>query len=145
MKTKYINTESPLYKEAVKIRTELFFKDMKNSSELIQDSFEDSGIHLVCIKDDEVIGTGRLNIENETSIMSQMAIKLAYQKQGVGAKILNELVSYSKEQGVSKIKLSARETSLRFYRRFNFIPVGEKYPSKKTRIIHQEMELIINR
>ncbi|WP_298532883.1 GNAT family N-acetyltransferase [uncultured Algibacter sp.] len=143
-KLKYVNTTGLLYKEAVKIREALFFKNMMNSSDLIQDSFESKGIHLVCLDQDEVIGTGRLNIENSTSIISQMAIKRSHQKQGVGAKILNELVKYSKEKEVINIKVSARETAVAFYNKFNFVANGDKYPSQKTGIIHQQMVLKIN-
>ncbi len=84
---------------------------------------------------------GRLNIEDNTSIISQMAIDSNFQKQGIGAKILKELIRYSKTKGISKIELSARETALGFYEKFNFKGFGEKYPSLKTGIIHQKMEL----
>lgn len=144
LELKFININSALYKETIKIREEQFFKNMENSSDLIQDSFEANGIHLVCLNNDEVIGTGRLNIEAQTSIISQMAIKTEYQKRGVGAKILKELVRYSKEKKVTRIKLSARETAIAFYKKFNFMAFGDTYPSKKTGIIHKEMELRID-
>lgn len=140
---KYITRKSSFYNEAVSIREELFFKNMKNSNELINDNFESAGIHLICLEKDEVIGTGRLNVENGLGIISQMAIKSAYQKQGVGAKILKELVTYSKEKGIVDIKLNARETAIAFYKKFNFVVYGDTYPSKKTGIIHQQMELKI--
>lgn len=137
------DTESSFYKEAVAIRKELFFKGMKNSTSLIDDDFEKDGIHLVCLCNNKVIGTGRMNIVNNTSIVSQMAIHSTYQKKGIGAKILKEFIKKSKEKEVSKIKLSARETAISFYEKFNFKGVGNKYPSKKTGIIHQQMELKI--
>ncbi|MDO5972326.1 GNAT family N-acetyltransferase [Flavivirga aquimarina] len=140
----YITTKSPLYKEAVEIREQLFFKNMENSLDLINDDFELEGIHLVCLNEDEVIGTGRLNIEKEISMISQMAIKSSYQKQGIGAKILKELIRFSIEKGISKIELSARETAITFYEKFNFKPMGDKYPSNKTGIIHQSMVLKID-
>ncbi len=116
---------------------------MPNSSDLINDAFEADGIHLVCLVNDVVIGTGRLNIENNTGIISQMAIKTSFQKQGVGAKLLEELINHCKAKKLNKIELSARETALAFYEKFNFKEVGEKYPSKKTGIIHQQMVLNI--
>ena len=116
---------------------------MENRPDLINDVFEQKGIHLVCLDGDDVIGTGRLNIDNKTSVISQMAIKSTYQKQGVGVKILKELVRYSKEKELFVIKLSARETALAFYEKFGFVVVGDKYPSQKTGIIHQQMELNI--
>ena len=141
---KYVDTKSTFYKEAVTIRKELFFKNMKNNSDLINDSFEKNSIHLVCLNEDEVIGTGRLNIENKTSVISQMAIKSAYQKQGVGTEIVKELIKYSKEKELFKIQLSARETALAFYKKFGFVVFGDKYPSQKTGIIHQQMALKID-
>ncbi|GAB1855413.1 GNAT family N-acetyltransferase [Flavobacteriaceae bacterium MHTCC 0001] len=139
---KYIDFGSVLYTDAVVIRKELFFKNMKNSSELINDDYESSGIHLVCLNDDdEVVGTGRLNIKDNTSIISQMAIASNFQKQGIGAKILKELIKYGEDKDVSKTVLSARKTAIGFYKKFNFKPVGPLYPSLKTGIIHQKMEL----
>ncbi|MFI1745144.1 GNAT family N-acetyltransferase [Thalassobellus sediminis] len=140
---KYIGINDSLYEETVELRENAFFKGMPNTIDLINDNFELKGIHLVCLKKEEVIGTGRLNIENGISIISQMAIKPNYQKEGIGAKILNELVRYSKEKGIFEIKLSARETAIAFYEKFNFVAFGNKYPSKKTGIIHQQMELKI--
>jgi predicted N-acetyltransferase YhbS len=129
---KYINTDSLFYKEAVAIRKELFFKNMENSTSLIQDNFEENGIHVVCLNDNKVVGTGRMNV-----------VKSTCQNQGVGSKILKALIEKSKEKGLSKIKLSARKTAISFYEKFNFKPCGNQYPSKKTGIIHQEMELKI--
>ncbi|GGD14627.1 N-acetyltransferase [Hyunsoonleella pacifica] len=141
LKLKYITIEDPLYQKAVAIRKEQFFKNMKNSSDLINDALESDGLHLVCLNENEVVGTGRLNIEDNTGIISQMAVNTNFQKQGIGAKILKALIEYSEEKGVTKIVLSARETALGFYSKFNFKPVGELYPSLKTGIIHQKMEL----
>jgi len=134
---------SPFYNGAVAIREKLFFNNLENSADLINDDFEQKGIHLVSLKGGEFVGTGRLNIENKIGTISQMAIKSNYQKQGVGAKILKELIRYSKKQELFKIKLSARETALAFYKKFGFVIVGDKYPSQKTGIIHQQMELKI--
>ncbi|GAA3634891.1 GNAT family N-acetyltransferase [Flavivirga jejuensis] len=140
---KYVAINSPLYDAAVALRVKLFFKNMENSHDLIHDDLESKGIHLVCLNEKEVVGTGRLNIKNNTSIISQMAIKKAFQKKGIGLKILKELIALSKENKVSRIELNARETALPFYEKLNFKALGNKYPSKKTKIIHQKMELII--
>ena len=142
-KFKYIDIESPYYEKAVNLRTRLFFKDIKDSSELINDTFEITGLHLVCVKDDKVVGTGRLNIEHDKAIISQMAIDKDYQQLGIGSEIVKALILKSKERGVKNIELSARETALAFYKKFGFVGVGELYPSQKTGVIHQNMELII--
>lgn len=141
MKLKYIDTESIYYKEAVALREKLFFSGMDNRNTLINDVFELSGIHLIVLYENRVIGTGRINIENNIAVISQMAINKAYQNKGIGGNILKELISYSKEKEVSKIELSARETAISFYTKYNFTPCGDKYPSEKTKIVHQKMAL----
>jgi len=72
-----------------------------------------------------------------------MAIEKSFQTHGIGTKIIKELIRYSKTKNVSKIELSARETAIAFYKKFNFLTLGNKYPSKKTGIIHQQMVLKI--
>lgn len=143
MRLEFINNKSPFYKDAVAIRTALFFDNMGNSSDLINDAFESDAIHVVCLQDKEVVGTGRLHFENEVSVISQMAIKTSCQKQGIGTAILIELIKYCKEKELFAVKLSARETALDFYRKFGFVAIGDKYPSKKTGVIHQKMVLKI--
>ena len=143
MEFKYIDIESVYYDEAVTLRKRLFFNKMKNSNELINDDYELKGIHLICLYKNEVVGTGRLNIENKTSIVSQMAIKKACQNKGIGAEILRKLITYSEEKKVNKVELNARETAIPFYQKYDFKTFGNKYPSKKTQIIHQKMVLNI--
>ena len=140
---KFINSKDASYKEAVNLRIKAFFGSCKEPFDLINDEFEKSGIHLVCLNDKNVIGTGRLNIQNKIGIISQMAIDENHQKKGLGSEILKGLVAYCETHNVSKITLSARESALEFYKKFSFVPVGEKYPSKKTAIIHQKMELLL--
>ncbi len=138
----YIDRTHPYYADAIQIRKEQFFKDMSNSEDLINDAYENKGIHLVCLHEGNAIGTGRLNCESKTGVISQMAVNSNYQNKGVGRKILNELLRLSKEKDMVKVVLSARETAIGFYGKFDFKVVGAKYPSLKTGITHQKMERI---
>ena len=141
MDFKFIDIKNEFYKEAVLLRIRTFFEGMPDALDLINDTFEIEGIHLICLNNNKVIGTGRLNFEENESIISQMAIEKDFQYKGVGSKILNKLIEYSKGKTNSRITLNARETAIAFYEKFNFIIIGDKYPSKKTTIIHQKMEL----
>ena len=133
---------TPFYKQALDIRIECFFKGFENALELINDDFEKEAIHLICIeKENKVVGTGRLHFEEYKGIISQMAIAPQNQKQGIGKMILNGLIEICHEKEIKKIELSARETALDFYKKFGFTAFNEKYPSKKTGIIHQNMFL----
>jgi len=91
---------------------------------------------LICRIDDAVIGTGRLT----KGVISQMAIRTDYQNKGIGKQILNHLVEVCRNKEIKTVRLSARETAIGFYEKNNFKTIGEKYPSKKTGIVHQQME-----
>ena len=47
---------------------------MKNSLPIINVAFESNGIHLICVDNKKVAGTGRLKIKNTISVISQMTI-----------------------------------------------------------------------
>ncbi|NME67825.1 GNAT family N-acetyltransferase [Flammeovirga aprica] len=142
MNCKYITLEDGLYDKAKSIRIQCFFEGYENAEQLINDSAEKNGIHLVSLNEKgEVTGTGRLNLENTTAIISQMAINPIYQNQGIGGLILDELILKSKSLGVDKIRLSARVTAQSFYSKKGFKEEGEVYPSKKTGIQHVDMVL----
>jgi ribosomal-protein-alanine N-acetyltransferase len=58
----------------------------------------------------------------------RLAVHPAHQKQGIGAQLLADLVSYWRAQGVNAITVNTQtynEASLRLYRRFDFAPVGQ--------------------
>jgi predicted GNAT family N-acyltransferase len=144
-KLKYINTTDKLYAQAKQIRIACFFEGMDDVEELINDKFETNAIHIVYLNEkQEVIGTGRIHLEESTGIISQMAIKNEHQRSGIGRIILNELILKCKSLGLTKIELSARETAVEFYSKIGFQAFGNKYPSIKTGIIHQKMSMNIN-
>ena len=139
----YIDLGHPFYLDAVATEPSAFLREW-NAVFLIQDSHEADGIHLIYVnQDQQVLGTGRLNIQDITGIISQMAISPKHQQMGIGKAILEELYEKAKLLGVNAIKLSARETAIPFYTRYGFKAVGEQYPSKKTGIIHQQMVRVV--
>jgi len=143
-KVKIIETsyQSSLYLEGVTLRKALFFKNYENANELIQDSFEESGTHVIALNSKEnVIGTGRLNFIDKTAIISQMTVAISFQQTGIGSKILEFLIDKSfYDPYITTIQLSARLTALGFYKKFNFKEKGNSFPSKKTGVLHQKME-----
>jgi predicted GNAT family N-acyltransferase/uncharacterized damage-inducible protein DinB len=138
-----IDRESKFYKQAIELRAQLFFDNFQNKEVLINDIYEESAIHIVVIKNQLVVGTGRLHFENSIGTISQMAVALDNQKQGVGKLILSSLIEHSSGMKLKKLSLCAREFAVGFYSKFGFQSHGETYPSVKTGIIHQKMELMI--
>lgn len=140
---KFINQTSPYYTEAVDLRIDLFYKDMENAIDLINDNDESTSLHLVCLNDEKVIGAARLTFKEDIGVISQVVVPRFQQHRGVGKGLIEMLINECKKQNMHKVILRARQTSIYFYKKFNFEGVGDIYPSKKTGILHQNMELIL--
>jgi len=139
MKYEYVEYGTAKYKKAVAVRIDAFFNEMDNAISLIKDGLEEESIHLVCVEKDEVIGTGRLTINENKAIISQMAIEEKYKRKGIGKKIITLFIEKSSALKLQCIELSARETAIPFYEKQGFTAINKKYPSVKTGIIHQKM------
>lgn len=81
MEFRFVELDTPEYEQGLLVREELFFKDFKNSQELLSDAYEQESIHLVAVENEKVIGTGRLTILENTAIISQMTVLPNFQKQ----------------------------------------------------------------
>ena len=114
---------------------------MPNAQECIYDSQEEKSMLLIGVKNDQLVGVGRLTIQGSKGVISQMAITEKEQGKGIGKRVFTILLDTCKEAQLDRIVLSARETALGFYANFGFLPEGELFASKKTGIIHQNMYL----
>ena len=138
----YITPKDLNYQKARAIRKKCFFDGMPNADELLDDFYEHVAWHLVYLnKEEEVVGTGRLHLEDGKAIISQMAIHPDFQNHGIGGKILDQLIIKSEKLNVDQILLSARITAQAFYLKKGFHEIGEIYASKKTGIKHINMIL----
>ena len=140
MKFEFVPYNGKLYQKALAIRMQQFFEGMPNASSLLEDKLEKESTHLVCSINNEIVGTGRVSFVNGVGVISQMAIADTYQYKGIGTQIVDHLLQKCNDNKVQTVRLSARETAIDFYKKFGFTTIGEKYPSQKTGIIHQEME-----
>ena len=141
MEFRFVEVDTPEYKQGLLVREELFFKEFPNAQELLNDTHEQESIHLVAIENQKVIGTGRLTIQDNKAIISQMTVLPNFQKQQVGQQLLHYLLDKALKLNITTVELSARITALDFYKKYNFIPVGEVYASVKTDVLHQNMVL----
>lgn len=135
----FIDKNSTYYNDAIKLRILVFFKGMDHAKAIINDTYEHKSQHVVCLHDKEVVGTGRLTIENKQGISSQMAIKQEFQKQGIGSGILLKILDKCSRMQLDSLQLSARKTAIDFYKKYGFETHGSYYESEKTGIVHQQM------
>ena len=142
MKLKFIDTNSPEYLQACKLRYKLFFAEHHLPFSTVYYHRESIAIHAVIKEENtnEVIAYGILTPgENKVYQIHQMVVEPSYQKQGLGKTIMQALIDKAKTQQARSIILEARTTAVDFYRKFGFEVVSRKYPSKKTGVLHVTM------
>lgn len=95
MKLLRVDTNSDYYLQGVSLRKKLFFNGYENAQQLIDDDFEINSVHIVALKNEIVIGTGRLTFVGKTAIISQMTVHPKNQNTGIGSNILKKLIQIS--------------------------------------------------
>jgi predicted GNAT family N-acyltransferase len=127
--------------QVMPIRHEIFIKEQKVPEELEWDEFDQGALHAIVKKDDEVIGTARLIIDNTIARIGRMAIKKEFRGQGIGQEMLEALVTKSLELDVSLIKLHAQVHAVSFYAKLGFVTHGEIF--SEAGIDHVNMQKVL--
>ena len=70
---------------------------------------------------DDIIGVGRIHVDSVNSAQIRfMAVAPAYQRHGVGSKILHDLYKFAQVSNVQKIWLKARTDASNFYLKLGY-------------------------
>jgi predicted GNAT family N-acyltransferase len=123
------------------IRHEIFINEQKVPEELEWDELDQNAMHAIVKKEQQVIGTARLIIENANARIGRMAIQKEYRRQGVGQKLLSALIQTAKEKGAQECILHAQTHAIAFYAKADFEPNGPIFD--EAGIPHVEMRLIL--
>ena len=104
-----------------------------------QDGYDKSAFHIAALKNQKIIGVGRIQIENDkTSRIRYMAVDENFRKQGVGSSILNELEKIACNHKVLTCWLYARDEAVNFYLKNNYEINGTA--DSELEIPHQRMQ-----
>ena len=127
--------------QVMPIRHEVFIKEQEVPEELEWDEFDQDALHAIVKKDQEVIGTARLIIDDANARIGRMAIQKEYREQGIGQKLLSILIQTAKEKGAQECILHAQTHAIAFYAKSDFEPHGPIFD--EAGIPHVEMRLIL--
>jgi predicted GNAT family N-acyltransferase len=127
--------------QVMPIRHEVFIKEQEVPVELEWDEFDQEALHAIVKKDQEVIGTARLIIDNANARIGRMAIQKEYREQGIGQKLLSILIQTAKEKGAQECILHAQTHAIAFYAKADFEPNGPIFD--EAGIPHVEMRLTL--
>ena len=127
------------FKEYDLFRWKILRKPIGKEIDSLKDKHEESGFHLIAIKNEIIIGCGRLHFNNKDEAQIRyMAVEECYQGKGIGKKILELLEKNAKKNNAKKIILNARDHVLSFYKSSNYTAIG-KYDGSDTSIPHTRM------
>ncbi|MFT5452284.1 MAG: putative GNAT family N-acyltransferase [Enterobacterales bacterium] len=89
--------------------------------------------------DNQIVGTGRIKPSGH---IGRIAVLNAWRGQGVGAALLDVLISIARDANHQQIYLNSQTHAINFYQRFGFITQGPVF--MEAGIPHQRMELLID-
>ena len=129
-------------RELVKpIRIKVFILEQKVPEELEWDEYDETAWHAVAKSNHQVIGTGRLIINQLTAKIGRMAIDPEFRGKGIGMEVLKALINKGKEKGAQEFILHAQTHAIAFYAREGFEPYGPIFD--EAGIPHVEMRLYV--
>src|SRR5512133_581876 len=75
---------------------------------------EDGGTFLVMTEEDQIIGTGAIHkIDKETCELKRLWLLFEYHGQGLGYRMMQELLAFARAQGYSRMRLETDQAAQR--------------------------------
>jgi len=118
--------------------------ELKDMDDIQRNYFENGGIFLVMLDDDEPICTGAIRkLENDICELKRLWLLTPYHGNGLGYRMLQELFSIAREKGYKRIRLETdavyQSRALDFYRRVGFYQI----PRYTDRTDETAMEMLL--
>lgn len=139
MRLSIIEYKSLEYIAMCRLRNEILRKPI--GLQLTQEEIERDAndILLACFNKNELVACCILTPDDDKSVrMRQMAVSKSYQEKGIGRKLVLFAESTARKKGFASIWMHARKTAVGFYRKLNYLTVGEEF--EEVGIPHYQME-----
>src|SRR5215216_1028252 len=102
--------------------------ELKDMNNIQQNYLDNGGIFLVIEAENQIIGTGSIRqLEDKVCVLKQLWLLTEYHGQGLGYRLLQELVSIAREMGYKRIRLEMapvhQKRALELYKRVGFYEI----------------------
>ncbi|WP_028025325.1 GNAT family N-acetyltransferase [Enterovibrio calviensis] len=135
-----LQTTDDLYKEALELRYDLFFREPKLPPSILFDSLEAQSFHLAMANEDGLLAYGRLSeVQPNEFKISQMVVRPDRQGKGLGSAVLSELIQIATKHNATAISLNARLHAVPMYEKYGFETVGDTFIAASTGVPHTKM------
>jgi len=136
-----VDATSDLMPAAYAVRHQVFVVEQAVPPELERDEFDALAIHLVALRDNDVIGTLRIVVGGGTAKIGRMAVLAAERKAGIGSRLMERAVEVAQTAGVKDIVLHAQLTAKAFYAQLGYREEGDVF--EEAGIAHVTMRKVI--
>lgn len=138
---KVVSTEQEK-QSAFEVRMKVFVEEQGVPQHIELDEFDDTAIHFIVLKDQEVIGAARLR---ELSIgigkVERVCILKEHRGMRLGVLIMEYVEAYAVQNGWQKLKLNAQVYAIPFYEKLGYIVTSPEFLDAY--IPHRAMEKIL--
>ncbi len=125
------------------IRQQVFHQEQGIDPALDFDGLDDTALHLTAKVGSQVVGVARLReIEAPLSLkLERLAVLPAYRQQGLGSEMVYTVLAYARQQDYARLVLHAQASTVGFYQRLGFQPLG--VPFHEAGIPHLKMAYVL--
>jgi predicted GNAT family N-acyltransferase len=103
------------------IRRNVFVEEQNIPQELDLDGLDGQSKHALATENGSLVATARLySSDGRHSVLARVAVMKEYRKKGIASKIINALISHSKESGFITIEIHAHEYLKEYYEKIGF-------------------------
>ncbi|MGP8305312.1 GNAT family N-acetyltransferase [Vibrio sp. YIC-376] len=103
------------------IRYQVFTIEQQIPRELDLDGLDECSVHALVTENDASVATARLTIkEDGSSVMARVAVTEPYRGLGIASKVVQSLMEYARNDGVSFIEIHAHGYLRSYYEKFGF-------------------------
>ena len=107
------------------LRIAVFVDEQGVPASIERDSFDEVSRHAWVVDDaGDIVATGRLLPDGH---IGRMAVRADCRRRGLGARVLQALISEAQRLGMKTLALNAQTHALDFYRRHGFSPEGAEF------------------
>lgn len=110
-----------IIESAQAIRYQVFTLEQQIPRELDLDGLDETSIHALVTQNDALVATARLTIKvDRSSVMARVAVTEPYRGLGIASKVVQSLMDYAQNNGVSSIEIHAHGYLRSYYEKFGF-------------------------
>ena len=112
---------------ALDLRREVFVGEQGVPLREELDHHDAGALHLVAVRDGEVVGTCRLVAAGDTGQLGRMAVARAERGRGIAARLLAEAEAQATGLGARRIALAAQLSATGLYERAGYRAFGDRF------------------